>query len=306
MSDAHSNPDPSEANPKTGRLKAALLARGATGNLVWFALLAGLIITSTLVANRCGDDATTSTGAVVATSVPTMEPTSAPTVTPTPEPLPAAPGEATFTIGDEGITLTGVVATDAIATALRDAAIGVVGAARVDDQLTVDAERSAARTEASFTGSVEEMTATVLTDAIGRVVGSRNVDRTMLDVVASDDVVAALNEVFALEPVQFAVGSADILPESVATLDSVAEALLRAPGLRLEVRGHTDSTGDRESNLTLSEARAASVRTYLVAAGVADGQLTASGRGDTEPIAGNTTPEGRQQNRRIEFVIVTS
>jgi outer membrane protein OmpA-like peptidoglycan-associated protein len=73
--------------------------------------------------------------------------------------------------------------------------------------------------------------------------------------------------------------------------------------LKLQVEGHTDSIGSDDYNQQLSEARAEAVRQYLIQQGIAAPQITARGMGKTEPIATNDTPEGRQQNRRVELVL---
>ena len=65
------------------------------------------------------------------------------------------------------------------------------------------------------------------------------------------------------------------------------------------IEGHTDSSGDDQHNLDLSERRARSVVTWLVEKGVEAGRLSAKGQGETEPVADNGTPEGRAQNRRV-------
>jgi len=76
------------------------------------------------------------------------------------------------------------------------------------------------------------------------------------------------------------------------------------PTLRIEVRGHTDSVDDDQSNETLSSGRAAAVVTYIVGAGISSGRLRSKGYGETAPLGSNATDEGRALNRRVEFVIV--
>ena len=71
--------------------------------------------------------------------------------------------------------------------------------------------------------------------------------------------------------------------------------------MKLEIQGHTDNTGARPHNQTLSEDRALSVKAWLVAHGIAGGQLTAKGYADTKPVAPNSTPQGRALNRRVEL-----
>jgi outer membrane protein OmpA-like peptidoglycan-associated protein len=79
--------------------------------------------------------------------------------------------------------------------------------------------------------------------------------------------------------------------------------VLGHPGLRLEVEGHTDSTGSDALNQTLSEQRADTVRGYLVQQGLAADTVTAKGFGKTMAIADNGTAAGRQKNRRVELVV---
>lgn len=104
--------------------------------------------------------------------------------------------------------------------------------------------------------------------------------------------------------VYFDVDKADLKPESKPALDNI-EALLRAyPTMVIELRGHTDSTGNAEYNLRLSERRANAVRAELIRRGIAADRVRALGFGATQPVADNRTPEGRALNRRTEFVIV--
>ena len=73
------------------------------------------------------------------------------------------------------------------------------------------------------------------------------------------------------------------------------------PEFNVELQGHTDSTGPKAWNDTLSQMRADSVKDFLVAHGIAADRLTAKGYGSSDPIASNDTPEGRHQNRRVDF-----
>jgi outer membrane protein OmpA-like peptidoglycan-associated protein len=84
-------------------------------------------------------------------------------------------------------------------------------------------------------------------------------------------------------------------------LDFVAQSLVAHPEAKIEVGGYTDNVGSARYNQRLSEARARSVRTYLVQYGVAAAQLTAVGHGESDPVASNNTEEGRAQNRRVEL-----
>jgi outer membrane protein OmpA-like peptidoglycan-associated protein len=111
-------------------------------------------------------------------------------------------------------------------------------------------------------------------------------------------------EIVIKEQVQFATGSAEILAGSNDLLSQVADVLLRQPSIELvEVQGHTDSTGGRELNMTLSQQRADAVRDWLIKAGVAGERLQAKGYGPDEAIRPNNTPANRAVNRRVQFII---
>ncbi|ASA54280.1 hypothetical protein BSQ33_00105 [Vibrio gazogenes] len=88
------------------------------------------------------------------------------------------------------------------------------------------------------------------------------------------------------------------------TLNGVAKILVEYPETSLVIEGHTDSTGSDRTNQVLSEKRAESVRQYLVSQGVAPGRAIARGIGERHPLCSNSTPQGRQCNRRVEIQIL--
>jgi len=101
----------------------------------------------------------------------------------------------------------------------------------------------------------------------------------------------------------FDTGSDRIKPESTPTLEQMGDMMASHPDLRIAIVGHTDAVGDDASNQSLSERRAASVRRYLVETyGIDQSRLEDRGKGETEAVANNDTPEGRQQNRRVELI----
>jgi outer membrane protein OmpA-like peptidoglycan-associated protein len=102
--------------------------------------------------------------------------------------------------------------------------------------------------------------------------------------------------------IEFDLDSATLRAESRPVLDDVAKALASHPDWRLAIEGHTDSTGTPAHNQKLSEARAAAVRDYLTAHGVAASRLTSAGFGASQPVADNATELGRARNRRVEIV----
>ncbi len=107
----------------------------------------------------------------------------------------------------------------------------------------------------------------------------------------------------ATQGIFFGYNSARIRPESTPTLEEIARMLDEHPKLRLGVEGHTDADGDDSYNQKLSEERAAAVKAYLVDRHRISGdRLTTSGYGESRPAASNNSPEGKQQNRRVELV----
>lgn len=106
-----------------------------------------------------------------------------------------------------------------------------------------------------------------------------------------------------MSDVLFKTGSFELAPGARERLAKVSGILLAYPSLHVQVEGHTDSVGTDEYNQTLSENRAGAVRDYFVQQGVPADSIEARGLGKTQPIATNDTPEGRQQNRRVELVL---
>lgn len=115
---------------------------------------------------------------------------------------------------------------------------------------------------------------------------------------------ALLDNTLANRTVEFESGKAALTPAGRAILDEMVGAMLKLKGRRVEIIGHTDSAGLRASNVSLSQARAATVKAYLAAHGIAEENLSTSGQGPDRPIASNDTAEGRARNRRIEFRLV--
>jgi len=107
------------------------------------------------------------------------------------------------------------------------------------------------------------------------------------------------------ERIYFETGRATIQSRSHSLLDEIADVLKANPGIKkVRIEGHTDNVGNEMTNLRLSQARADSVRKHLIGAGIAAGRLESRGFGESYPITDNGTPDGRAQNRRVEFIIV--
>lgn len=139
----------------------------------------------------------------------------------------------------------------------------------------------------------------------GSVNDGAEVARGTNPLVASDDVIIEVKEVGApivLDGVVFATGSARISDSSAEILEKAHNTLLAYPEMEVEIHGHTDSQGGARSNQRLSQRRADSVRAWLINKGIDPARVAAKGFGEDNPIADNSTAEGRQKNRRIEFV----
>lgn len=104
--------------------------------------------------------------------------------------------------------------------------------------------------------------------------------------------------------ITFATNSADLNAQFYSALDGVDLVLKEYDKTMIEIAGHTDSTGSAALNQSLSERRAQSVAAYLTSRGLVSKRILTVGAGPSRPIASNDTPEGRQQNRRVELTIV--
>ncbi len=104
-----------------------------------------------------------------------------------------------------------------------------------------------------------------------------------------------------LEGVYFNTGSAALNPNSMTILDKVVRTMKENPEIEVEIRGYTDNTGSYNRNVELSKQRAESVKLYLMNKGIDAARIRTRGFGPEDPIAPNTTAEGRARNRRIEF-----
>ena len=100
----------------------------------------------------------------------------------------------------------------------------------------------------------------------------------------------------------FDIDHSSIKPQSMGTINEIYQFLKDDPSLKFEIDGHTDNTGDSQHNMELSQQRADAVKTQLISMGIDPSRLTSKGFGDSKPIEDNSSPEGKSNNRRVEFV----
>jgi len=141
---------------------------------------------------------------------------------------------------------------------------------------------------------------------------SSNVDYSTIDLPPAKDTLVSfsinitceLPKKYTLKDVFFDSGKASLQPESNKELNELAEFMMDKKTMVVEIAGHTDNAGSKESNQKLSEDRSKTVRAYLLKKGIAPERIKAVGYGDTQPVASNSTEEGKQKNRRTEVRII--
>lgn len=199
----------------------------------------------------------------------------------------------------------------------KDALAGVLGALKgvpnaslewVGDKITLKAGDAAALE--ALTSKVKalvphtEVVGTAPATAEQSVSNSLSASQTALTAIDPNNVdVNALVKALNLQIINFASGSSEIPADNKAILDQAVTLLNKVSGVKLNVGGHTDSTGNAASNKALSQRRAQAVVDYLTSKGVDASKLVAQGHGSDQPVAENTTDEGRFKNRRIEFSV---
>jgi OOP family OmpA-OmpF porin len=107
-----------------------------------------------------------------------------------------------------------------------------------------------------------------------------------------------------LKNVNFDFAKSTLQASSNAELMKVVAFMKANPSYRIALSGHTDNIGNKSSNLLLSQNRAAAVKAYLVAKGIAANRIETAGYGSSKPVASNSTDAGRAKNRRVEFVVL--
>lgn len=128
-------------------------------------------------------------------------------------------------------------------------------------------------------------------------------DTTQLDVALSV-FSPKPNETITLENVFFATNKINLMAESYPELDKLTQYLKQELDVTITINGHTDNVGNEVKNKHLSEARAKAVAEYLISKGISSSRINYNGFGSQQPVAGNESEEGRQKNRRVEFIIL--
>ena len=114
----------------------------------------------------------------------------------------------------------------------------------------------------------------------------------------------ARGSVITLGDAVFAPGRSQLQPDAIANLDTIIEFVNRDPSRKVRIEGHTDASGSDNANQVLSQQRAEAVRAALSARGVDMARMAAIGRGESVPVASNSSAEGKARNRRVEIILI--
>lgn len=227
--------------------------------------------------------------------------------------------------GEAPVVVSGTVADEASKAGLLARLREVYGAERVVDQLSVGAVSAPANWNAyvqrligpnlklvsrghlKVDGSAVSLRGDVANEALRQriasdIATSLNPTYTVsngLRVAASEQ--SLLDSALADRIIEFESGKATLAESGAAILDQMSAVLLKMKNRPVEVIGHTDDSGSRAGNLSLSQARAEAVKAYLITRGIDAESISVSGEGPDRPVADNRTADGRARNRRIEF-----
>ena len=183
----------------------------------------------------------------------------------------------------------------------------------VKKKMTTEEARAMARKRAmAARRKAEEARKRAMSASTGKTAAAPKVTKATVESAFSDSVKRSLNFIeedgtvkFIPRTVRFKMGSTDLLPIAYKALDEIGSFLKKNLNVKVEIQGHTDTSGNAANNLKLSDSRANAIKNYLVKKfGIVASRLVAKGYGPSKPRYDNKTPIGRAKNRRIEFVIL--
>lgn len=238
----------------------------------------------------------------------------------------AQQGAAATAAAERPVVIEGVVPDQATKTKLLTNLRAVYGAERVVDRIQVDdiamppnwgdyvaSMISSGLTRVSpgkleVSGQSVRITGEVGNEALRQQVASdlslaSNTSYTVTNALKLSSQQEVLDQTLANRIIEFQSGSAKLTPFGMSILDEMVAKMVQMPDSRFLIIGHTDNVGQRESNLALSHARALAVKNYMVMKRIPASHLDVLGKGPDEPVADNTSNDGRARNRRIEFQI---
>ncbi|UVE66663.1 OmpA family protein [Burkholderia pyrrocinia] len=303
--------------PRFSPALAALLAAGLVASGAAFAQNTGATVTPVgngSVATTALPSSNPNPGAAPATASGTLVHGTAGTITP--PPANAAPGQ---------VVAGGKVPDEATKAAVLQKLRDTYGAANVVDQIEVGDVatppnwsanvqkllgaqlKQISKGQLKINGTQIEMKGEVHNEAQRQQLASDMANtlnptytiKNGLRVSASEQ--GVLDQTLANRTIEFETGSATLTPQGKLILDQMAAALAKMQNRTVDIIGHTDNSGNRTSNIALSQARADAVKGYLITKSIPPQQMTTTGVGPDQPIAPNDTADGRARNRRIEF-----
>jgi outer membrane protein OmpA-like peptidoglycan-associated protein len=185
-----------------------------------------------------------------------------------------------------------------LAARTREADVAIADAERSKEQAEISRQQAGLAMEQ--TDIAKQQTGEANMAAEQARLESEDLKRQMLDLNAK---ITDRGMVLTLGDVLFAAGQADLKPGATARLGKLITFLNKYPDRTATIEGHTDNVGSEGLNQTLSLHRAQAVKTYLVSQGIASDRISATGMGESLPVASNGNSAGRQQNRRVEIII---
>jgi OmpA-OmpF porin, OOP family len=209
-------------------------------------------------------------------------------------------------------TLGNFLKTEVIETDLTSrarAAVVTVSANSIDRPAIVVAGRDATLSGKALTpqGTAEAKSIAEATFGVRKVIAALDMVKPIVaappPILQAADCQAEFTATLKKDKILFELASAKLAAAALPLLDDIISIAKRCQSGTIEVAGHTDSSGDPADNLTLSKARSQSVVDYLVKNAIDPARISATGYGDTRPIAPNNTEDGMAQNRRIEFIV---